>query len=131
MHEAAKGPPLSTGMAPPQSSKHSNRCTRHRRVHQFRLELAPPQSSKHSIRCTRHRRIHHFRLELAPSQSSTQSTDFKLKIHMRTRPRRSHHFIKWLLQYPLHNHIETQSLCEDKASKIPPLCKWLPLLSII
>src|SRR2546429_8295101 len=38
MHKASKVPPLSTGMAPPQSSKHSNRCPRHRRSHHSQLE---------------------------------------------------------------------------------------------
>src|SRR3954449_10519709 len=38
MHNASKVPPLSTGMAPLQSSKHSNRCIRHRRSHHSQLE---------------------------------------------------------------------------------------------
>src|SRR3989442_4972834 len=38
MHKASKVPPFSTGMVPPQSSKHSNRCTRHQRSHHSQLE---------------------------------------------------------------------------------------------
>ena len=67
MHKASKVPPLSTGMT-------------------------PPQSSKHSIRCTRHQRSHHSQLEWLIHNLLNIQSEFELGIRMRIRPRRSHHF---------------------------------------
>src|SRR5256885_14626776 len=87
MHKASKVPPLSTGIAPPESSKHSNKCTRHRRSHHSQLEW-----------------LLHNLLNI--------QTRFKLSIHTRTRPRRSHHF---------KNGFPTSHICTDNnIPEIPP-----------
>src|SRR5205823_1732516 len=129
----------------PQSSKHSNRCTRHRRVHHYQLEwllhnlpniqtdalgiegsttpngIAPPQSSKHSNRCTSHRRVHHSQLEWLLHNLLNIQTD-ALGIEGSTTLYSNG---SSTIYYTI-NRIQTQCSFENRASEIPPSCKWLP-----